>query len=228
MMSESAQKQETMKESQKKLQGHDQEQVVVISQKKLKRRRVCKMVTGALLLLLIVLLIVAIILALTLFKSKEPKTTIVSATLEGISPRVTLPAVDIELNMTFDLQILVENKNRASFKHEMGNSVLLFKGEQVGETDIKPGLIPSRGSETLSCRLTLEADNLASSSNMGGLVGDLMGGELSVDTVTRIPGRVTFLGFIKKHIIAKSNCQFNVSIPALKITSQVCKTKATL
>nr|KYP42376.1 hypothetical protein KK1_036205 [Cajanus cajan] len=206
----------------------DQEQVVVISQKKLRTRRLCKIVTGAVLLHLIVLLIVAIILAFTLFKSKDPKTTIVSASLEGIAPRVTLPAVDIQLNITLDIKILVENKNRVSFKHGVGTSLLMYRGKQVGDTDIKPGLIPSRGSETLSCRLTLEADNQGLASSVGDLVGDLMKGELSLDTVTRIPGRVTFLGIIKKHIIAKSNCQFNVSISALKITSQVCKTKATL
>lgn len=223
-MSELAPKQDTaMTESQ---HNQDHEQVVVISQKKLKKRRVCVMVTGAVLLLLIVLVIVAIILAFTLFKTKEPKTKIVSATLEGVAPSVTFPAINIQINVTLDLKIEVENRNRASFKHEGGKSLLLYEGKQVGETDIYPGLIASRGSTTLPCRLTLQAEKLAS--NLTNFIGDLMGGEISMDTVTKIPGRVTFLGFIKKHIVAKSNCQFNVSIPDMKIKSQVCKSKAKL
>ncbi|XP_014497309.1 uncharacterized protein LOC106758830 [Vigna radiata var. radiata] len=223
-MSESAPKQEEiMTEAQK---NQDQEQVVVISQKKLKRRRVCVMVTGAVLLLLIVVVIVAIILAFTLFKTKEPRTQLVSATLEGISPRVSFPAIDIKINVTLDLKVQVENRNRASFKHDGGKSVLLYKGKEVGETDIYPGLIPSRGSAILPCRLTLQADELAS--NLTSFLGDVIGGDISMDTVTRIPGRVTFLGFIKKHIVAKSYCQFTVSFPDFKITNQNCKSKAKL
>ncbi|KAG4922300.1 hypothetical protein JHK82_051271 [Glycine max] len=206
--------------------NQDHEQVVVISQKKLKRRRVCVMVTGAVLLLLIVLVIVAIILAFTLFKTKEPRTQLVSATLEGIAPRLTLPAIDLQINVTLDLKVRVENRNRASLKHEGGKSVLLYKGKEVGDAYINPGLIPSRGSTILPCRLTLQVEKLAS--NLTSLVGDLMGGEISMDTVTRIPGKVTFLGFIKKHIVAESNCQFTISVSELKITNQTCKSKAKL
>ncbi|RDY04125.1 hypothetical protein CR513_12203, partial [Mucuna pruriens] len=222
-MSELAPKQDITTESQN---NQDHEQVVVISQKKLKKRRVCVIVTGAVLLLLIVLVIVAIVLALTLFKTKEPRTQLVSATLEGIAPRVTLPAIDIQINVTLDLKVQVENRNRAKFRHGGGKSLLLYKGKQVGETDISPGLIPSRGSTILPCRLTLQVDQLAS--NLTSFVGDLLGGEISVDTVTRIPGKVTFLGIIKKHIVAKSNCQFTIGIPNFKITSQICKSKAKL
>jgi len=206
--------------------NQDHEQVVVVSQKKLKRRRVCVMVTGAVLLLLIVLVVVVIILAFTLFKTKDPRTQLVSATLEGISPRVSFPDIDIQINVTLDLKVQVENRNRASFKHDGGKSVLLYKGKEVGETDIYPGLVPSRGSAILSCRLTLQADEFAS--NITGLLGDVVGGDISMDTVTRIPGRVTFLGFIKKHIVAKSYCQFTVTVPDFKIASQSCRNKAKL
>ncbi|XP_027338941.1 uncharacterized protein LOC113852770 [Abrus precatorius] len=221
-MSELAPKQDTMLEAQQN--KHDQEQVVVISQKKLKRRKVCVIASGVVCLLLVVLIIVILVLALTLLKPKEPRTQLVSAALEGIAPRVTFPAIDIQINVTLDLKIQVENRNHASFKHQEGKSVLLYEGKQVGETDIYPGLIPSRGSATLPCRLTLQADKLAS--NLTSFIGDLMGGELSMETVTRIPGRVSFLGFIKKHIVAKSNCKFTIRVPDFKIKDQVCKSKA--
>ncbi|GAU45993.1 hypothetical protein TSUD_187370 [Trifolium subterraneum] len=169
---------------------------------------------------------VCVVLALTLFKPKEPITKISSATLQGISPRVTLPVLNIQINVTLDIKIQVENRNRVSFKHGDGTSLLMYKGVEVGDTDIFPGLIPARSSSILPCRLTLEADKLAS--NMTGFIGDLMGGELSLETVTRIPGRVTFLGFIKKHIVAKSNCQFVFGVPDMEIKSQICKNKAKL
>lgn len=222
-MAELASKHKTMPEIQNRVEV---EQVRMIPKKKMRRRRVCLIGIGVVLLLLIMLVIISLILAFTLFKTKEPTTKLVSATLEGIAPRVSLPAIDIKLNVTLDLNILVGNPNRASFKHEQGKSVLLYKGNQVGETDIYPGFIPAKGSATLPCRLTLQADELVS--NVTTLIGDLLGGQLSVDAVTRIPGKVSFLGFIKKHIVANSYCQFTFGIPDLKIVSQICNTKTKL
>ncbi|XP_019465140.1 PREDICTED: uncharacterized protein LOC109363355 [Lupinus angustifolius] len=209
---------------------HDQEEQVLMNlHEKIimkKRRRRCVICIGVLILLLIIILIVSLILAFTFFKTKEPKLKLVSATLEGIAPRISLPVIDIQLNVTLDLKILVENPNRASFKHEQGKSILLYKGNQVGETEIYKGYIPAKGSATLPCRLTLEADELAS--NVTTLIEDLMRGKLTVDAVTRIPGKVTLLGFIKKHITANSYCQFTFGISDLKIESQICKTKTKL
>ncbi|RYR14941.1 hypothetical protein Ahy_B04g071666 [Arachis hypogaea] len=200
--------------------NHDEEhqQVAVVSQKKMKKRRNCAIAMVVIISFFILLAIIFVILALTLLKTKDPKTEIVSATLQGISPKLTFPAINIQLNITLDLKIRVENKNHASFKHGEGKSVLFYKGIEVGETEIFSGLIPSMGSEILPCRLTLEADKVAS--NITGFLGDLMGGEITMKTFTQIPGRVTFLGFIKKHIVAKSSCQFIIGVPDFKIKNQ--------
>ncbi|XP_058739849.1 uncharacterized protein LOC131612046 [Vicia villosa] len=210
-----------MKNTQTK-QDQEQEQTLMIPPKK--QRHTCITCFCILLLLLLILVTVSVVLALTVFKPKQPKTTISSATLQSISPRVSLPAIDIQINATLDIKILVENRNHASFKHEDGTSLLLYKGVEVGDTDVFPGLIPARSSTILPCRLILEADKLAS--NMTGFIQDLLRGQLSLQTVTRIPGKVTFLGFIKKHIVAVSNCQFVFGVPDMEIKSQICKNKA--
>lgn len=225
-MSELASKRSAMMtETQDKQQDHEEEEQVVLIPHR-KRRSCCVIAIGVVLLLLLVLVTVSVILAFTLFKTKEPKAHLVSATLEGISPGLTFPAIDIQLNVTLDLKILVENRNHASFKHQEGKSVLLYRGKQVGDTDIYPGVIAARGSTTLPCRLTLEADKLAS--NVTSFLGDLMGGQISLETVTLLPGKVSFFGIIKKHIVAKSSCQFTFGFPDLKIKSQVCKNKTKL
>ncbi|CAK8542197.1 unnamed protein product [Lathyrus sativus] len=212
-----------MKNTQTK-QDQEQEQALMIPPKK--GRHACITCFCIVLLLLLILVTASVVLALTLFKPKQPKTTISSATLQSISPRVTLPVIDIQINVTLDIKIQVENRNRVSFKHGDGTSLLMYKGVEVGDTDIFPGLIPARSSTILPCRLVLQADKLAS--NLTGFIGDLTGGQLSLQTVTRIPGKVTFLGFIKKHIVAVSNCQFVFGFPDMKIKSQICKNKAKL
>lgn len=200
---------------------HNEEQVLLLRRR---RRRCCLIATGVAILLLLAFFIIILILALTVFKMKQPITELQSAKIDGIAPRVTFPAVDIQLNLTLDLQILVKNRNRASFKHGSGKSLLLYRGKQVGVVDIDPGLIPARGSAVLPCRLALQVDELAS--NLGALIRDVLDGELVMETRTRIPGRVNLLGIFKKHIVATSECQFTVAVLAFKIQSQKCENKA--
>ncbi|KAJ4704182.1 Late embryogenesis abundant protein [Melia azedarach] len=124
---------------------HDHEQEQQLPRVKPPRKRLCLIAVGAILLLLLVLFIIILILSLTVFKPKQPTTQLQSAKLDGIAPRVSFPAIDIQLNLTLDLQILVGNRNHASFKHGSGKSLLLYQGNQVGEADIYPGNDSSKG-----------------------------------------------------------------------------------
>ena len=96
----------------------------------------------------------------------------------------------------------------------------------MGEVEIYPGKIPARGSTTIDSRLTLQIDKVAS--QVLQLVRDIIGGELAVDTHTRIPGRVTFLGFIRKHAVAISECHIVIGVSKMKVRSQECKEKTKL
>ncbi|XP_059428180.1 uncharacterized protein LOC132161969 [Corylus avellana] len=194
--------------------------------KLMKRRRCLFAAGGAALVLLMLLFIIALILALTVFKSKPPRVQLLSAAVEGVAPRISFPVIQVEFNLTLDIKFLVENRNYASFKHGQGKSLLLYQGNQVGEADIYAGLIPARGTATLPCRLTVEVDELAS--NLTGLINDVVGGNLVMETQTRIPGRINFLGIFKRHAVAVSACQLTISVPNMSISRQTCKQKTRL
>ncbi|KAJ0088818.1 hypothetical protein Patl1_31626 [Pistacia atlantica] len=156
-------------------------------------------------------------------QQNNPRLKFNQAKVEGIAPRLTLPTLNFQLNLTLDLQILVENPNHASFRHGTGNSILMYGGDQVGEADIYPGLIPSAGSTTLPCRLTVQVDKIAS--DITTLIGDITGGQVVMETHTKIPGRINFLGIFKKHVVTSSDCKFTIGFPAMNITNQECKNK---
>ncbi|PRQ42625.1 putative Late embryogenesis abundant protein, LEA-14 [Rosa chinensis] len=191
-----------------------------------KRKRPCLIAIGVFLFLILLVFIICLILALTVFKAKQPRTSVVSASVDGVAQRLSFPAVKIELNITVDLVILIENRNHASFKHGTGKSLLLYRGAQVGDADLYPGDIPARANSTLPARLTMQAHRLAS--KMSNLVTDALSGEFVIETKSSIPGRITFLGFIKKHAVAESECQLTIGFPNLKVKSQVCKSKTKL
>ncbi|KAF5200958.1 Late embryogenesis abundant (LEA) hydroxyproline-rich glycoprotein family [Thalictrum thalictroides] len=191
------------------------------SMKKPFYKRPCCGITTAIILLL---LITIIILIFTVFKPKDPKITLLSTTVSGIAPRVIFPTLQVELNITLDLKLSVKNKNYASFKYGDGVSVVNYRCNRVGDVDVEPGRMGSRSTGTVEARLTLEAEKF----NMTSFVSDVLAGQLSFEIRTRLPGRVTIIGFIKKHIVALSNCQVDIQIPSFVVSRQQCKNKAKL
>ncbi|KAJ4974472.1 hypothetical protein NE237_007646 [Protea cynaroides] len=188
-----------------------------------KRRRSCfARSVLIILLLLILLLIIILILAFTVFKIKDPTTTIVSTTVEGISPKVqAVPQPKIELNITLNLHIVVHNPNHASFTHGTGGAALVYyHGSQVGVAVIPPGTIPSNGNGTIYSEVTLEAELFMS--KIGELLQDVIAGELEIETKSTVPGRVKILGIFQKHVVSVSDCQIVIGISDLKVRQQVC------
>ncbi|KAJ3680976.1 hypothetical protein LUZ60_015465 [Juncus effusus] len=190
------------------------------------RRRCCLYTCLSLLFLLILLIIIVVILIFTVFKVRDPTISLTSTRLSGIAPRVTLPAFSIDLNITLDIIVTVKNPNRASFTHGTGQTNLLYRGTQVGQAVIEPGRIPDHGSGPVRLTLTLEADQFAD--KLGNLITDVLNGSISFDSNTTIPGRVTILGFIKHHAVAKSTCHVEIGVPDMKVKSQDCDSKTTL
>ncbi|MCL7052255.1 hypothetical protein MKW94_012084 [Papaver nudicaule] len=191
-----------------------------------KRRSCCCIASLTILAFLLTLIIIILILAFTVFKPKDPKAELVSAKIEGIEPKVSFPALKIELNITVEIELLIRNPNHASFRHGLGKSLVFYKDIQVGDVDVYPGTIPSQGSETVDSKLTLEADKFGS--ELTGLIRDVMAGEITIQTKTTIPGRVNFLGIIKKHAVATSDCQITIGISDMKVRQQQCRNKTKL
>ncbi|XP_058075787.1 uncharacterized protein LOC131224275 [Magnolia sinica] len=181
----------------------------------------CCVVTVSVALVLLTLFIIGLILALTVFKAKDPQTTLISAMVSGVAPRVTIPAVSIQLNITLELVLRVDNPNHASFRHGTGKTLIYYCGVEVGDADLAPGRIPAKGSEEVRSRLTVEADKFAA--DIMKLIGDVMAGEVGIDTRTTVPGRVTFLGIFKRHAVALVECHVAIGFPDLKIRRQDCK-----
>ncbi|XP_068668978.1 uncharacterized protein [Aristolochia californica] len=186
----------------------------------LRRCRFCPFCI-ALALLLLTLLIVSLILAFTLFKHRDPQVTLLSATVDGVAPRLTLPVTSVNLNVSLRLSLHVYNPNRVAFKHHPGKSVVLYNGTQVGEADVAPGSVAARGSENIGVNLTVEADKFLP--DVSRLIGDIMAGEIDMEAYTRVPGRLNVMGIFKRNMVAISECQFGIGIPDVRIRKQDCK-----
>ena len=192
-----------------------------------RRRRclcVCLLVTLAVLLALAITLLV---LFLTVLKVRDPTTRLVSTRLAGVAPRLTFPAVSLQLNVTLLLTVAVHNPNPASFAYDAGGHTdLTYRGAHVGDAAIDPGRIPSKGDGEVKLALTVQADRLAA--DLAQLVADVESGSVAMEASTRIPGRVTILGIFKRHAVAYSDCSFVFGVAEMTVRSQQCHDRTKL
>lgn len=191
-----------------------------------KKRRRCIIAIGITLLIIFLLFLTGLILALTVFKVHDIQTKLTSVTIEGIAPRITFTNINIELNITLNLQIQITNLNYASFRHETGQSFLLYEGVKVGEAIIDPGLIKARGDTTIGYRLKLQVDELAD--EIDKLFRDVMDGELVLVAQSRVPGRVNILGVFKRNAVAYSDCEIGMDVLGMKVIRQDCNQRTKL
>ncbi|CAN6330216.1 unnamed protein product [Urochloa humidicola] len=192
------------------------------------RRRcacVCLLVTLA---VLAALAITLLVLCLTVFKVRDPTTRLVSTRLAGVAPRLTFPAISLQLNVTLLLTVSVHNPNPASFTYDSGGHTdLTYRGAHVGDAEIDPGRIPSRGDGEVTLALTVQADRFAA--DLAQLVADVENGSVAMEASTRIPGRVSILGgLIKRHAVAYSDCSFVFGVAEMKVRSQQCHDRTKL
>ncbi|CAA7406162.1 unnamed protein product [Spirodela intermedia] len=211
------------------VKGEKEEEAVRTQQQQRQRRRRRRLAwaCGLFLLLLVILGTVALVLALVVFKIREPTATLNSVTLKRIASQLSLASFTLQLNLTLHLDLLIHNPNRASFSYGSGDTAVLYRGISVGQGNVQPGRIPARGDAHLAVNLTVDAARFAG--DLPGLTQDLIAGRLELDTSTRIPGRVSFLGFIKRRALVLSGCEFVIGgLPQPKILEQQCRQKTEL
>uniref|UniRef100_R7W3F7 Late embryogenesis abundant protein LEA-2 subgroup domain-containing protein n=1 Tax=Aegilops tauschii TaxID=37682 RepID=R7W3F7_AEGTA len=108
------------------------------------------------------------------------------------------------LNVTLLLTVSVHNPNPASFSFPSGGHTdLTYRGAHVGDAEIDPGRVPSKG--------------------VADLVADVEAGSLPLEASTRIPGRVAVFGVFKRHAVAYSDCSFVFGVAELGVRSQECR-----
>jgi hypothetical protein len=191
------------------------------------RRRclcICLLITLA---FLTALAITLLVLFLTVLKVRDPTTRLISTKLSGIAPRLTFPAVSLQLNVTLLLVVSVHNPNPASFAYDSGGHTdLTYRGAHVGSAEIDPGRIPSRGDGNVSLALTLQADRFAD--DLPQLLGDVEAGAVPLEASTRIPGKVNIFGLFKRSAVAYSDCSFVFGVAEMRVRSQQCRDRTKL
>ncbi|PHT74582.1 hypothetical protein T459_21859 [Capsicum annuum] len=173
--------------------------------------------------------IILIILIFTVFKVKDPIITMNGVTVEKLDLVNTggtiLPMPKPGSNMTIKADVSVKNPNFASFRYSNTTTTISYHDTVVGEARGPPGKSKARGTTRINVTIDIITDKIVSHP---GLQNDITTGLLTMNSYTRVGGRVKLLNMIKKHIVVKMNCSITVNITSQSIQDQKCSKKVKL
>lgn len=200
------------------------EEESALQSKKLRRRR-CIKCCGCITAVLLTAAIVIVILIFTIFRIKNPwiKLNGVTITQLELINNTNIPKPGVNISLIADVS--VKNPNIASFRYNNTTSAIYYHGEVVGEARGPPGRAKARRTMRMNVTVDIMTGKLVSSPNLSTEAGT---GLLTMDSYSKIPGRVKLLNIIKKHITVTMNCSITVNISSQAIQAQKCRKKVDL
>lgn len=187
----------------------------------LRRRRKRRMLwcCGSTVALLLLIVIVCLILAVTVFKQRDPRLTVNSVSLDHFEFNFDATRFKINLNVSLDLNLSIKNPNKASFKFSNSTTLLYYRGTNVGEARVPADKIGADSTIRMNITVTVLANQLLSNGNA---INDALAGSFPMSTWTRISGRVNFLNIFKHHAVTYSSCNITIAVPEGSLRSQEC------
>lgn len=177
--------------------------------------KVCCIVTT---IVLVIALIVMTILALTVFKPKQPEIDVRPIGLENIQyslfPNVTL-------NVTVGMVVTINNRNYGSFSFKNTTAYVTYHDTVVALVPIEHALVPARGKINITTSVDLMGDKLVSNPHF---MEDAINGNFNLISTADLHGKVRVLKFVKFRATAFSTCDISFSIQSKQIDSK-CKSK---
>ncbi|XP_042503438.1 uncharacterized protein LOC122080687 [Macadamia integrifolia] len=167
-----------------------------------------------------------LILALTVFKPKNPTITINSISVEHLQSSVNPPpSKQVYLNLTLKLDMLVTNPNKVSFDYSDSSVQLIYDSVVVGEAPISAGSISAKETKEMITSLTVLADRFLSDPNF---YPDMLSGTLPLTAYTRISGKVSVLNIVKKHVVTYTSCNVKLNLHNSTVADSECTSKINL
>ena len=138
-----------------------------------------------------------------------------------------LNLTNVRMHVRVDVEVMVYNPNRASFRYTSGMSHLYYRGMEVGQAAVHPGRIGARGFEALNTTMSL---NVTASSllNNPNLFLDVAAGSFPMYATAHVSGHINFLNVFKHHARTSTLCTMSVSIALRTFENLTCTYKVRL
>lgn len=189
------------------------------------RRHRCRNVCIGVVVVIVAVVLLIVILAFTVFKPKNPVTTVNAVSLKDLDFSVDALRLRVSLNVTLNVDLSISNPNKVGFRYANSTALLNYRGQLVGEAPIVADKIKADEKKPMNLSLTLLADRFLSDSRA---YTDVLAGELPLNTHTEISGRVTIMNLFKIHVDSTTSCDITVFLSNRTVGNQHCEYKTKL
>ena len=176
----------------------------------LRKRRCLLCCCGCCVLTVVVLGLLILILALTVFKVKDPRLAMHSVSLTALSAGAGSGLADpVAANATFTADVSIKNPNVASFRFSRSATEVYYRGQTVSVAYVPDGSVGARRTVRMNVTVDILGDRFARVLNVTGLV---LGQQYDLTTYTEMNGTVKVLGIYKKELEITMNCSIIVEV----------------
>ncbi|KAI6702064.1 hypothetical protein NL676_011200 [Syzygium grande] len=175
--------------------------------------------------LFLILAVVALVLVFTVFHVKDPIVRMNRVQIPQLAAQLVANGTSLaSANITAVADVSVKNPNVASFRYGSSVTQISYGGVVVGEGMIPAGKAAARRTQRVNVTVEVVTARIAASPRLD---GDLVAGNLSMESYTRIDGRVKILSIIRKRVVVTLNCNITYVINTREI-KDACKTHVSL
>lgn len=170
----------------------------------------------------VVLGFVALVLALTVFKVKDPVLTMNSIHVDGVHFGLGTPDHPASFNATLTADVSIKNPNVASFKFRNSTTEFYYSGQTVGVAYVPGSMVSADRTVRVNVTVDVMADRVARLKNM---TDDIIGGSLNMTSYTEISGKVNLFGVFRRELDLFLNCSMTIelSLPDQDVKNKDCR-----
>jgi hypothetical protein len=175
------------------------------------RKRQCVLCCcGCCVLTVVILGFIILILALTVFKVKDPRFTMNSVYLTALGTGAGTGLADpVAVNATFTADVSIKNPNIASFHFSQSATEVYYREQTISVAYMPEGRLGARRTARMNMTVDILGDRLARMLNVTGLV---LGQEYDLTTYTEMNGTAKVLGIYKKELEIRMNCSMTLEV----------------
>ncbi|KAL3524338.1 hypothetical protein ACH5RR_017172 [Cinchona calisaya] len=160
---------------------------------------------------------IILIFVLTIMKIRTPKFRVRSATFESFE--VGTPE-NPSFNLKMDAQLGVKNANFGNYKFHNSTIVFFYDNTPVGEAVVRNTKAGWRSTKKLNVVVDLSSRDLPSNMQLG---NDISSGLLTLNTRSRLNGKVQLIFIFKKNKSIDMDCTLTINLAEKALRGISCK-----
>lgn len=174
-------------------------------------------VFGIIMAAIVLLVVILGILALTVFRFKDPDIKLSAVTIENFS---NLSGTPIRFNLTLREEIVFKNQNLGGFKYDKSEAILSYGGKTIGEEEISSGRIKMRHTKLVVVLIEAKFEGLGSDQNLSSDTNSMI---LTFNSYIKLSGKVNLMMIsLKKRRSREMNCTLMISLARQAIQDYSC------